>query len=255
MKNRIIALLLVLASMTALTACADDKSAQTDTDDVVVSEEKRTNVVETDEETGESYYLLGDFENYYECSSIKYQGTFGKVTQIKKSEMPEMVTYGEQSAKLEILGTEQTRNQRNPVLRMATTTAYFNETTDFSKLSKFTFDIYNDLDYDVTIRFYVDTAVDSRSTVEDRYMTNDNYKYCITNKIQLEPKQWTHVEIPADQIKTVKYGEDDLKPYLAYGAEALEMVGAFNIMFDRGELHDVQQVYYIDNIRAYMSEK
>ena len=34
--------------------------------------------------------------------------------------------------------------------------------------------------------------------------------------------------------------------------EALKEVGAFDILFDRGETHDVQQVYYIDNVRAYL---
>lgn len=251
MKKKIIPLLLCLVVLTTLTACAGKKPAGADVK-TEASDERRSNVKETDKETGEEYYLLGDFENYYECTQVKYQGSFGTVTEIKKSEEPDMVTYGEQSAKLEILGTEQTWRQRSPILRLATTSAFFNETTNFTDLSRLTFDIYNDMDYEVTIRFYVDVKVDPQWTIEDQHQTNDNYEYCITNKIVLEPKQWNHVEIQAEDMKIVK-NDADQKPYLAYGEEALEMVGAFCLMFDRGELHEEQQVYYIDNVRAYLA--
>ena len=154
MKKKIITLLLSLVMIAALTACAGEKSAQTDADvNADVSDERRSNVKETDAQTGETYYLLGDFENYFECTQIKYQGTFGTVTEVKKSEEPDMVTYGEQSAKLEIVGTEQTWRARNPIMRIATTTAFFNETTNFSDMSKLTFEIYNAMDYEGTIRF------------------------------------------------------------------------------------------------------
>ena len=251
MKKKIIPLLLCVVVLTALTACAGKKPAGADVK-TEASDERRSNVKETDKETGEEYYLLGDFENYYECTQVKYQGSFGKVTEIKKSEEPDMVTYGKQSAKLEILGTEQTWRQRNPILRLATTSAFFNETTNFTDLSRLTFDIYNAMDYEVTIRFYVDVKVDPQWTIEDQHQTNDNYEYCITNKIVLEPNQWNHVEIQAEDMKIVK-NDADQKPYLAYGEEALEMVGAFCLMFDRGELHEEQQVYYIDNVRAYLA--
>ena len=253
MKKRLITLLLFLVTLTVLTACADRESAGADTDvKKEVSDELRSNVKETDKDTGEQYYLLADFENYYECTQVKYQGTFGNVTEIKKSEEPNMVTYGEQSAKLEIVGTEQTWRQRNPILRVATTSEFFNETTNFTDLSRLTFDIYNAMDYEVTIRFYVDVKVDPQWTIEDQHQTNDNYEYCITNKIVLKPNQWNHVEILAEDMKIVK-NDADQKPYLAYGEEALEMVGAFCLMFDRGELHEEQQVYYIDNVRAYLA--
>lgn len=253
MKKRLITLLLCFATLSVLTACADKQSAQTDTDvKKEVSDERRSNVRETDKVTGEEYYLIADFENYYECTQVKYQGAFGTVTEITKTEEPDMVTYGEQSAKLEILGTEQTWRQRNPIMRFATTSAFFNATTNFTNLSKFTFDIYNAMDYEVTIRFYADYEIDPQWTLENQHMTNDNYEYCITTKITLQPNQWNHVEIPVEKIKMIEYDTAQM-PYLVYGSEGLDAVGAFCLMFDRGELHEEQQVYYIDNVRAYIA--
>ena len=41
---------------------------------------------------------------------------------------------------------------------------------------------------------------------------------------------------------------------MKYGADALEAVGGFHITFDRGELHEHPQQFYIDNIRAYIQK-
>lgn len=254
MKKKIIPLLLCLAIVSLATACADSKTAQsgvaTNKPDTV---ERRSNVKETDSKTGETYYLIGDFENYDEATEVKYQGTFGKVTQITKEDEPEKVTYGNQSLKLEIQGTEETFGKLSPIMRMATTGDFFNETTNFTNLSKFTFDIYNAMDYEVTIRFYVDSQVSPIHTREDLILTNDNCEYSIVTRIELEPNQWNHIEIPAEQIKSLKYDVNQL-PYAAYGAENLDTVGAFCLMFDRGELHEHTQVFYVDNVRAYLEE-
>lgn len=257
MRKRITATLLSLVMIMALTACADSKPAQAEPEDSDVKtevteakKEQRSNVKETDPETGEEYWLLADFEDYFECTQVKYQGSFGTVTQVKKSENPEMVTYGNQSAKLEILGTEQTLTTRNPILRIATNSGFFNATTDFSDLSRLTFDLYNDMDYEVVIRFYVADKISPDFTNEDTLLTSEHYEFCITQRITLQPKQWNHVEISADTMAAIEYPRSG--PVNVYGAEALDIVGAFCIMFDRGELHEQQQVYYIDNVRAYL---
>lgn len=250
-KKKILIWLLILTMGTIVTACGEKK---TSTDSATEGNNvQRSNVEEVDAETGESYYLLADFENYFECTQVKYEATFGKITQISKEKEPDMVTYGNQSAKLEILGTEETFHQRWPQMRIATNSGFFNKTTDFSNVTKITFDIYNALEYETTIWFYVNESVNPRSTMQDRILTNPNYEWCITNPIVLKPGQWNHIEIPAEEMKILKY-DADLKPYFAYGKEALKEVGAFDLMFDRGEAHEVQQVYYIDNIRAYLEK-
>lgn len=251
MKKQLVTILLTFIMIMSLVACADSKSAQGDATSQTEAGEQRKNVKETDKETGEEYYLLGDFENYFEATQVKYGASFGTVTEVKKSEEPDMVTYGEQSLKFEILGTEETWHQHSPYVRFSTNNGFFHQTTDFSNMSKFVFDIYNGQDYEVTIRFYPDESVNPRATLANRVITDDNYTYCITNKITLEPNAWNHVEIPAEEMKIVKYDTEG-KAYNVYGAEALKTVGGFHIMFDRGELHEEQQVYYMDNVRAYM---
>lgn len=249
MKKKIIPLMLGLALLTGLTACADQKTAQVDEKKTETTQRK--NVTETDETTGESYYLLGDFENHFEATQVKAGASFGTITQVKKEEEPDMVTYGNQSLKLEILGTEQTWHQHQPYLRFSTNNGFFNQTTDFSNMSKFTFDIYNGQDYEVNIRFYPDVNINPRSTLADKVLVDDNYEYRITNIITLEPNAWNHVEIPAKEMRIIQYDKEG-KPYNVYGAEALTGIGGFHIMFDRGELHEKQQIYYLDNVRAYL---
>lgn len=252
MKRIWITLMLSCVLIGSLTACATEKVAQED--DTEASSEQRKNVVEKDVETGETYYLLADFENYYETTQVKYGASFGTVTEIQKSEEPDMVPYGQQSVKLEIQGNEETWHQHNPYMRFSTNGGFFNLTTDFSHMTKFTFDIYNGQDYEVTIRFYPDTNVNPRSTLADRVVVDDNYEYNIINTITLEPNAWNHVEIPAEEMKILMYDTEG-QAYNVYGAEALKTVGGFHIMFDRGELHEKPQIYYFDNVRAYVGDE
>lgn len=216
--------------------------------------EQRVNVIEKDEKTGEEYYLLADFENYFECTQVNYMASFGTVTEISSEDEPDKVPYGKQSVKLEILGTEETWTQRRPTIRFNNSGGFFNKTTDFSNMSKFTFDIYNAQDYEACIRFFIDTNVQKNFNQESTLLINTDYQWNVVNVIELEPNSWNHVEILAEDIRYVKY-DDNLKPYYVYGAEALEEVGGFNIEFDRGDIHEKQEVFYFDNVRVYLKSE
>lgn len=153
--------------------------------------------------------------------------------------------------KLEILGSEETFYHRSPIAWIGTSSGFFDATVDFSGMSRLTFDIYNAMDYEVDIRFYVDTRL-SVDTLENLTWTSEHYPYNIIQRITLSPGQWNHIEIPAEQMKGIDY--DDKGPLTVYGEKTLKKVGAFCLMFDRGELHDKQQVFYLDNVRAYLKE-
>lgn len=253
MNKRIVTILLGLVMSFSLLACTNnEKVVQNDAE--TKEEKQRSNVIETDAETGETYYLLADFENYFECTQVKYSASFGKITEISKEEQPDMVTNGEQSVRLDILGTETSWFVRRPAVRFSTTNGFFNITYDFSNMSKFTFDIYNAQEHEVTIRFYKDGAVNTVSTMENRATTHDNYEYSIVTKVDLAPKQWNHVEINAADIKGIAYDVNE-KPYQVYGAEALKTVGGFNLLFERSEATEEEQVFYLDNVRAYMNSE
>lgn len=251
MKKRI--WMILLCGLLLMNCCAcGQKQAQQTGDEAEQSQnkenktEQRKNVIEKDEKTGESYYLLGDFENYFECSQVKYSNSFGKVTQIKKSEKPDMVTYGEQSVKVDILGVEETWHKLDPCMEFSSSTGFFDLTSDFSNMSKFTFDIYNAQDYEVGIRVY-------QGSGGEMVFVNENHNLCLSTRFTLKPNQWNHVEMDASLFKGIQY-DIQLQAFNSTGADALKSVNNFVIMFDRGELHESEQTYYVDNVRAYLKD-
>ena len=248
MKKYILLVALVVCAL-SLSGCKKDKQVSTQQQET----KQRTNVKETDAKTGEEYYLLADFENYFECSQVSYIASFGTVTEISKEEEPDMVPYGNQSVKLEILGTEESWRLRRPTMRFYNGNGFFNETTDFSNMSKISFDIYNAQDYEASIRFYVDSLIERTDNQLLNIFTNTDYKYNVVNIIDLKPNSWNHIEILAEDIRAVQY-DGQAKPYFVYGEEALKVVGGFNIEFDRGEIHEEQEVFYFDNLRAYLKK-
>ena len=127
-KIVIVALLFLLVVATVLAVVLIGSNKKTINDESQVKEEQRKNVKEKDEQTGEEYYLLADFENYFECSQVSYIASFGTVTPISKEEEPDMVPYGNQSVKLEILGTEESWRQRRPTMRFFNGNGFFNAT-------------------------------------------------------------------------------------------------------------------------------
>ena len=248
--KKILCLILAVLCFLTLSACNGE---QPETPAATgQEEEQRSNVVETDE-NGQTNYLLADFENYYEASQLGLFADFGTVELVSRQEQPEMVTNGEASAHVTISGNESSWLKRRPNLRISTTTGFFNYTTDFSNMEYLALDIYNCQDYEVEIRFYVNPSIDANNTMEDRYATHPNNPFNIVCSVFLQPQQWNHLKIPAEEFKLVAYDDNGVR-YLKYGADALEAVGGFHITFDRGELHENPQQFYIDNIRAYIKK-
>ena len=246
--KKILCLILALLCFATLSACKGEQPeipAATQPE-----EEQRSNVVETDE-NGQTYYLLADFENYYEASQLGLFADFGTMELVSRQEQPEMVTNGEGSAHITISGNESSWMKRRPNLRISTTTGYFNYTTDFSDMEYLALDIYNCQDYEVEIRFYMNPQIDTNNAMEDRYATHPNNPYNIVYSVMLQPQQWNNLKIPAEEFKLVAYDDNGVR-YMKYGAEALEAVGGFHITFDRGELHENPQEFYMDNVRAYI---
>ena len=202
MKKRILAAFLCVCLLLCVTGCGNqqdqDPDVQNDRPATVQKEKRRSNVMEYDEQTGESYYLLGDFESYFECSQVKYTG--GKMAQIKKSDDPELVTYGEQSLQVVVPAGE-----TDVALRMATDTAFFNETTDFSNLTKVSFDVYNAQDESRSVRFYLNRFM--RTATSDgtwnyawEDIWHDDNQYNTSFRFDMAPNAWTHIEITEQEF-------------------------------------------------------
>ena len=244
MTKRILAAFLCVCLLLCFASCGNQQSQNSDDQNnqsnIDKEDKQRYNVMEYDEEIGEDYYLIGDFENYFECSQVKYSG--GKMTQIKKSESPDLVTYGNQSLQVVVPAGES-----DVALRMATDTAFFNETTDFSNLTKVSFDVYNAQDESRSVRFYLNRFM--RTATSDgtwnyawEDIWHDDNQYSTSFRFELEPNAWTHIEITAQEFA------NKLQPDLS-------QVDAFNVEFEDGRLYDTDQVYYLDNVRVYISEE
>jgi len=244
MTKRILAAFLCVCLLLCFAGCGNQQSQNSDDQNnqsnIDKEDKQRYNVMEYDEEIGEDYYLIGDFENYFECSQVKYSG--GKMTQIKKSESPDLVTYGNQSLQVVVPAGES-----DVALRMATDTAFFNETTDFSNLTKVSFDVYNAQDESRSVRFYLNRFM--RTATSDgtwnyawEDIWHDDNQYSTSFRFELEPNAWTHIEITAQEFA------NKLQPDLS-------QVDAFNVEFEDGRLYDTDQVYYLDNVRVYISEE
>lgn len=257
MKQQI-CLILIFVMLLSLTACGEQKNAESTTAPTTVNNgpveerEVRANVVETDPETGETYYLLADFETYNECSQVKNGGDLGKVDTITKAEQPDMVTNGEGSIHITVSGATDFQRKFKPYLRFSTVGELFNLTTDFSNMDRLTFDIYNCQDYDAQIRVWMSADINPRFTYPDLTFTNANNPNTIVHIVELTPG-WNHIEVPAEVFKTPSY-DSNAKLVMLSGSEALAAVGAFCIYFDRGELHEIPEEFYLDNVRAYLAD-
>lgn len=243
MRNRILVFFLCVSLVFSFAGCKDQQSQETSGQNTqpnaVTKEKHRSNVIEYDDEIGLDYYLIGDFEDYFECSQVKYTG--GKMTQIKKSENPDLVTYGNQSLQIMVPAGES-----DVSLRMATDTAYFNATTDFSNLSKVTFDVYNAQAESRPVRFYLNRFV--RTATSDgtwnyawEDIWHDDNQYSTSFRFDLNPNGWTHIEITAEEFA------GKLQPDLS-------QVDGFYVEFEDGRLYDTDQTYYLDNVRVYIEE-
>ena len=165
----------------------------------------------------------------------------GKMAQIKKTENPDLVTYGEQSLQVIVPAGES-----DVSLRMATDTAFFNATTDFSGLSKISFDVYNAQEESRSVRFYLNRFM--RTSTQDgtwnyawEDIWHDDNQYSTSFRFDLNPNGWTHIEITAQEFA------NKLQPDLS-------QVDGFYVEFEDGRLYDTDQIYYLDNIRVYIEE-
>ena len=172
-------------------------------------------------------YQLADFESYAETVQNKFSG----------------------NAQLSLIGSAQNGSyslkvavqpgQKGETVWIPTTSKYFSATTNFSGATKITFKVYNAQASDSTVRFYLNTYDRSGDVYNagtyykgdsdiwhDDHPNNTSYRFTLT-------PGWNTITI-----------DGALPSY----------VGAFVIAFDSGAGYDTQQVFYLDDVRVYMSK-
>ena len=175
----------------------------------------------------DGYYQLADFESYAETVQNKFSG----------------------NAQLSLIGSAQNGSyslkvavqpgQKGETVWIPTTSKYFSATTDFSGATQITFKVYNAQASDSTVRFYLNTYDRSGDVYNagtyykgdsdiwhDDHPDNTSYRFTLT-------PGWNTITING--------------AFPSY-------VGAFVIAFDSGAGYDTQQVFYLDDVRVYMSK-
>lgn len=207
----------------APTVCGEISANRADTSSVTVGE-KQWLIVENDVSNvvEDGCLLLADFENYNQVAQIAFVNNFGLLEMVDDAPY---VTHGGHALKMTIIGREESQRHYNPMMIIHTTRDYFQK-TDFSDVDYIEADIYNGMDYDVTVRF-LKTKV---------YYSKDTASVSLT----LKPG-----------ANTVRIYLDDLKNAADSSNEFNQLV----FLFDRGELHEERQVLYFDNIRAHFKSQ
>ena len=180
----------------------------------------------------DGYYQLADFESYTETIQNKFSGN-GQMA------LSTLAQNGNYSLKVAVQP-----GQEGQAVWIPTTSKYFSATTNFSGATKITFKVYNAQSADSTVRFYLNTYNRSGDVYNaGTYFKgaadiwHDDHAKNTSLRFTLVPG-WNEITINAADLGT---------DYLSY-------VGAFVIAFDSGVGYDAQQVFYLDDVRVYMSK-
>ncbi len=181
--------------------------------------DKKTLIVENDvsnvieEENGEKYLMLGDFENYNQLAQLRYENKFGTISSVSDSPF---VTHGEKAMKMEIIGRGESLRKLDPILTFFTGQSYFQK-SNFSDCDYLEADFYNAMDYDIPLRFSNTNAYYS--------------KYSTVLSYTLKPGK-NHLKIDLSEFSTSEFT-------------------TFHFIFDRGEYYEGRRIVYLDNFRAH----
>ena len=167
-------------------------------------------------ENGQKYLMLGDFENYNQLAQLRYENNFGTISLASGSPY---VTHGEYAMKMEIIGRGETLKKLDPILTIFTSHDYFQK-MNFSDCDYFEVDFYNDMDYDIPVRFS---------------NTNIYYsKYETVLSFNLKPGH-NHIQINLSEFSTSDFT-------------------TLCFIFSRGENYPTRRTVYMDNFRAHYKE-
>jgi len=180
----------------------------------------------------DGYYQLADFESYTETIQNKFSGN-GQMA------LSTLAQNGNYSLKVAVQP-----GQEGQSVWIPTTSEYFSATTNFSGATKITFKVYNAQSADSTVRFYLNTYNRSGDVYNagtynkgSNDVWHDDHPDNTSFRFTLEPG-WNEITVNASD----------------FAAGALSYVGAFVIVFDSGVGYDAQQVFYLDDVRVYMSK-
>ena len=179
----------------------------------------------------DGYYQLADFESYAETLQNKYSGN----AQLALSANAQSGNY---SLKIAVQP-----GQGGETIWIPTTSEYFSATTNFSGASKITFKVYNAQSADSTVRFYLNTY--------DR--SGDVYNAGTYNKGSADVWHDDHPQNTSFRF-TLAPGWNEITINAADIEADLSYVGAFIIAFDSGAGFTAEQVFYLDDVRVYMSK-
>ena len=182
----------------------------------------------------DGYYQLADFESYEETIVNKFMGN----AQLALSDLTQDEGYSLQVAVQP--------GQDGETVWIPTTSEYFSATTNFSSATQVTFKVYNAQNAGSTVRFYLNTY----NRAKDDYGV-----YSAGTYLKGDDDLW-HDDHPNDTSLrfSLDHGWNEITIDMEDIGVDLSYVGAFIIAFDSGVGCDAQQLFYLDDVRVYMSE-
>ena len=175
--------------------------------------EEISEIIDGDVEEG---YMIADFESYSEIVQMSAQHTLGTLIENKDKKY---IKTGKQSLGIKIVGRENDiwDSWEEPMLKLRTSSPYIQK-KDYSQFNEFRLSAYNDTENDICLQFLFNANKAQRRV------------------FWLKPG-WNEVKIDYDPLV--------LKANLSIGN-----IETFTFIFDRGVLHETQEVVYFDNFRA-----
>lgn len=182
----------------------------------------------------DGYYQLADFETYEETIQNKFMGN----AQLALSDLTQDGGYSLQVAVQP--------GQDGETVWIPTTSKYFSATTNFSSATQVTFKVYNAQNAGSTVRFYLNTY----------NRANDEYGVYSAGTYNKADADIWHDDHPNDTSLrfTLEHGWNEITINKADIGVDWSHIGAFIIAFDSGVGCDAQQVYYLDDVRVYMTK-
>ncbi len=224
MKNKIIILITAFILVFSLMSCGEGGNNESKTNSSSESQsseptsennarEEISEIIDADVEEG---YMIADFESYSEIVTMSAQHTLGTLIENKDKKY---IKTGEQSLGIKIVGRENDiwDSWEEPMLKLRTSSPYIQK-KDYSEFNEFRLSAYNDTENDICMQF----------------VFNDNMTQ---RRVFWLKSGWNEVKIDYDPLV--------LKETLSIGK-----IETFTFIFDRGVLHETQEVVYLDNFRA-----
>lgn len=224
--KRITILLLLVSCLFSLSACGGANKTETETESMEIPSRFPAQYADTAWRTAtDGEYMIADYEDDFEYVFLGITGDSSTFGSLKISD--EQATKGSKSLKVTVYGDGKfmPADTENVYFRIDTSSglsAKQDMRNDYTQYSCFKFDMYNAMDVDSMVGFYVN---------------DKTWHY----SFKLQPG-WNSVTVPRNAPTLNQRSNGDRNDFTT--------VARFGFIFQKYDIFQDLQTYYIDNLRA-----